>query len=217
MPQSSEGENMRRLSISILLLFLASLASAQMPAATPFSGDLTMKTKGGENMNGKMYFSGTKMRWDMNAKGHDSVMIMDMPAKVSYMVMPQQKMYMEMRLGEHGRGPKMTDLKTYDPNNPCAQSTDMTCEKAGSETVNGRSTDKWLFKKKSSGELMSTTWLDKKVHFPVKSLTKDGTEMDLTNIQESMPAASLFEIPSGYKKFDMGAMMGGQMQKPDDT
>ena len=45
----------------------------------------------------------------------------------------------------------------------------------------------------------------------MKTVSSEGTEMDLTNIQERSPSASLFEIPAGYRKFDMGAMMGGQM------
>jgi hypothetical protein len=34
----------------------------------------------------------------------------------------------------------------------------------------------------------------------------------LTNIQEGEPAASLFQIPAGYTKMDMGNMM--QMGRP---
>ncbi|HWR17610.1 MAG TPA: DUF4412 domain-containing protein [Terriglobales bacterium] len=202
---------MRKFAVVILFAFVASLALAQVPGAVPFSGDLTMKAKGGETMNGKMYFSGTKMRWDMNAAGHQSIMINDIPGKVSYMVMPQQKMYMEMRAGQQSmhRGPKMPDLKSYDPTNPCSAATDMTCEKVGTETVNGRTTDKWLFKNKKDGSTM-TVWLDKKIHFPIRTQTNDAT-IELNNIQEGMPAASLFEIPSGYQKFSMGGMMGGQM------
>jgi outer membrane lipoprotein-sorting protein len=211
-PSEVKEEFMRKLSLAALLLFVVSLAFAQIPGATPFSGDLTVKSTGGETMNGKMYFSGSKIRWEMNAKGHDSVMIMDLPQKISYMVMPQQKMYMEMRLGQHmGRGPKMPDFKTYDPNNPCAQNEDMTCEKVGTETVNGRSTDKWLFKSKKKADHTMNVWIDKKIHFPVRTVTSEGTQSDLTNVQEGPQTASLFEIPAGYRKFDMGAMMGGQM------
>jgi hypothetical protein len=197
------------------LLFAATILLAQTPGATPFSGDLTVKGKGGETMNGKMYFSGSKMRWDMNTKGHESAMIMDLPRQVTYMVMPQQKMYMEMKLGQHtGRGPKMPDFKTYDPGNPCAQLPDTTCEKVGSETVNGRSTDKWMFKNNKTGHT-TTTYLDKKIHFPIRSISDEGTQTDLTNVQEGMPSASLFELPSDYKKFDMGAMMSGQAPEPN--
>jgi len=202
---------MRKFAVAIVFAFIASIVMAQVPGAVPFSADMTMKpAKSPDRMNGKMYFSGSKMRWDMSMRGRDSVMITDIPGKVSYMVMPQQKMYMEMRADQMQHGPKMDNFKSYDPNNPCANAEDMTCEKGGSETVNGRAADKWIFKKKSTGKLVMTTWLDKKIHFPVKSLMEDGTEMDLTNVQEGAPAASVFEIPAGYKKFDMGAMMGGQ-------
>jgi outer membrane lipoprotein-sorting protein len=204
----------RKLAIAVLLLSVVSLACAQIPGVTPFSGDLTVKGRNGEGMAGKMYFNGSKMRWDMNAKGHASTMIMDLPKQVSYMIMPEQKMYMEMKLGQHtGRGPKMPDFKTYDPNNPCGQVENTACEKVGSETVNGRSTDKWLFKNKNTGET-TTAWLDKKIRFPIRTTTSDGTQSDLTNVQEDAPSASLFEVPSGYRKFDMGAMIGGQMPQP---
>jgi len=171
---------------------------------------MTIKSHGGHDMNGKVYFNGSKMRMDMTGGGHNMAMIHDMPGKVSYMLMPEQKMYMEMRAGQNmmQRGPKMPDLKSYDPEHPCASEPDMICEKAGSETVNGRSTDKWIFKHKNNSE-MTTAWVDKKLHFPVKTMGSDGSEMDLTNIQEGKPSASLFEIPAGYRKFDMGAMMGG--------
>jgi hypothetical protein len=203
------GGIVRKISLVVLLL-AATFMLAQLPGAVPFSGDLTIKSKSGEAMTGKMYFSGSKMRWDMNAKGRESAMLVDFPTQTSYMIMPQQKMYMEMKLGQHaGRGPNLRELRSYDPNNPCAQLTDTTCEKVGTETVNGRSTDKWIFKNSKTGHT-TTTYLDKKIRFPIRSTTDNGTQTDLTNVQEGMPSASLFELPSGYKKFDMGAMMGGQ-------
>jgi hypothetical protein len=154
------------------------------------------------------------MRMDMNAEGHNMAMIHDMPGKVTYMLMPQQRMYMEMHAGQNTmqRGPKMPDLKSYDPEHPCANEPDMVCEKVGSETVNGRSTDKWIFRNKKSGDT-TTAWVDKKLHFPVKTVNSGGSEMNLTNIQEGTPSASLFEIPAGYRKFDMGAMMGSHAQQ----
>ncbi len=196
--------------LTVVVALCCAVVSAQI-GMTPFSGDMSVKSKGGQNMNGKVYFSGTKMRMDMNAEGHEVAMIHDMPGKVTYMLMPQQHMYMEMHPGQNTpmRGPRMPDLKSYDPEHPCAAEANMTCEKVGSETMNGRSTDKWVFKNKDSGE-STTAWIDKKLHFPVKTLNSEGSEMNLTNIQEGTPSASLFEIPSGYRKFDMGAMMGGR-------
>ena len=59
---------------------------------------------------------------------------------------------------------------------------------------------------------MSNVWIDQKLHFPIKSVSEDST-WELTNIKEGEPDASLFEIPAGYHKMDMGGMMQG-MQPP---
>jgi outer membrane lipoprotein-sorting protein len=202
---------MRRFAIGAVLLVVVVSVFAQMPGFTPFSGDMTSKMSDGKSMNGKVYFTTNKMRMDMNMGGKDAVLINDTAKSTSYMIMPSQKMYMEFHAGQGMRGvPKMSDLKSYDPNNPCAQSPEVTCEKQGSETVNGRSTDKWLMKNKKDSST-STLWIDKKLHFPVRTVTKDA-QMDLTNIQEGEPSASLFEIPTGFRKFDMGAFAGGRPQ-----
>jgi hypothetical protein len=79
----------------------------------------------------------------------------------------------------------------------------------GSETVNGRSAEKWLFKNKKNGETMNL-WIDRKIMYAIRMVGKD-MQMDLTNVREGMPPSSLFEIPAGYRKFDMGGMMHGQM------
>lgn len=208
---------MRRVFLTIVLICAACLAFAQMPGATPFSADMAMNMKNGKAMNGKVYVGGGKMRQEFNAEGHEVIQIIDPQRKVTDMLMPQQKMYMEMAYGQmmqQHRGPKMPDLKSFDPHNPCAQSEDMTCEQAGTETVNGRTTEKWLFKNKKTGDI-NTVWIDKKIMYAVRMQSKD-MQMDLTNIKEGMPDASLFQIPPGYRKLDMGGMMRGQMpQTPD--
>jgi len=203
---------MRKVFQVIVLMSAACLAYAQMPGSTPFSADMAMNMKDGKAMNGKIYVGGGKMRQEFNAEGHEMIQIIDLQRKVSDMLMPQQKMYMEMAYGQMGqqrRGFKLPDLKSFDPTNPCAQSEDMTCEKVGTETVNGRSTEKWLFKNKKTGDT-NTVWIDKKIMYAIRTQSKD-MQMDLTNVKEGMPDASLFQIPPGYRKFDMGGMMGGQM------
>ncbi len=204
---------MRRISIVLLLLCAATIAYSQMMAgATPFSADMGMKMKDGKDMNGKVYVGGGKMRQEFNAEGHEMIQIIDLQRKVSDMLMPQQKMYMEMAYGQMAqqkRGFKLPDLKSFDPNNPCAQSEDVTCERVGNETVNGRNTEKWLFKNKKTGDT-NTVWIDKKIMYAIRMQSKD-MEMNLTNVKEGMPDASLFQIPAGYRKLDMGGMMRGQM------
>lgn len=198
--------------VVVTALFGLCLSAAAQMGPSPFSADMTVKNTQGPPMAGKFYYSGQKLRMDVNESGHDAIIIHDIPGQVSYMLMPQQKMYMEMRAGQNGmmhRGPDLRNLRSFDPDHPCATLTNTTCEKAGSETMNGRSTDKWIFTDKTNGQ-KSTAWIDKKIHFPVRVVNENGSQTDFTNIQEGAPSASLFEIPSGYRKFDMGAMMGGR-------
>ncbi len=55
---------------------------------------------------------------------------------------------------------------------------------------------------------VSNIWIDQKLHFPIKTVSEDSS-WELSNIKEGEPSASLFEIPSGYQKMDMGSMMQG--------
>lgn len=203
-----------RLSLMSLVLVLACWAlplQAQLSSPPQFSTDMTTKSPGGESTHGKMYFGGTRVRIDTNAGGREVQIINDLAKKTSYMIMPQQKMYMEMSatgpMGAHSRTP---DVKPVDPNNPCANQEGVTCKKVGSETVNGRSCDKWEFRGEHRKQ---TVWIDQKLHFPVKSVTSDGTIVEMTNIKEGAQPASLFQVPAGYQKMDMGGMM---RQRPEE-
>jgi hypothetical protein len=78
------------------------------------------------------------------------------------------------------------------------------CRKVGDESVNGRNAVKYEATN-SKGET-GHFWLDPKLRFPVKWDGKNNAG-ELRNIQEGTQSASLFEIPSGYTKMDMGGMM----------
>lgn len=207
--------NTRRLVLGyIAVVILAVMAAAQIPTGIPqFSADMKMSGHGGGGMNGKIYFGGQKMRFEMNAGGHASVMISDPAKKTMYMLMPQEKMYMEMNAnmaGGRGRGPHMPDAKPMDPSNPCSTDSNYTCKKAGTETMNGRACDRWEFTSKSNPKENHTTWIDQRLHFPIKNVGSEGDVWELQNLKEGSQAASLFEVPSDYTKMDMGGMMGGR-------
>ena len=102
------------------------------------------------------------------------------------------------------RMPKLQDLKS----DPCAGNQDVTCKKVGTETVNGRSCDKWEATKKDGQK--DTFWIDQKLRFPIKTQTGNVTT-EFTNIKEGAPDPALFKVPAGYRKLDAGAFGG---QKP---
>jgi uncharacterized protein DUF4412 len=196
----------RRVGMYGVLLLLVVLATVPLWAQQPpqFSSDLKFTGARGAS-TGKLFYGGEKVRMDLNAQGRDSIIINDLSRKVGYMLMPQQKMYMEMNTEGQGgrRGP---DWRVYDAANPCANVPDTTCQKIGADTVDGRLCNKWQFTGKNS-PLNRTVWIDEKSGIPIKSAMGDGSTVELTNIKEGPQNTSLFEIPAGYQKFDMGNMM----------
>lgn len=201
--------------LAICVLFLlSSFALAQMPQ--PFSADMSITSSNGNvNMKSKMFLALPKMRVDMADTGQHQggpfggkmSMIMDGETKMAYMLMPEAQMYMEFPADSKSpmmqRMPNLKDLNS----DPCAGRQDVTCKKAGTETVNGRSCDKWEATDKTGKK--ETFWIDQKLHFPIKSQTADGMTTEFTNIKEGAQDPALFKVPSGYRKFDAAAM-GGQ-------
>src|SRR5262245_43032933 len=115
-----------------------------------------------------------------------------------------------------------------DPDNPCPQWQAMakesarmlnpadaegnwTCRRVGPETVNGRSTVK--FEGVTPKGEHHFGWIDPKLRFLVKSEGANGTGMELQNIKEGPQQASLFEVPAGFQKLDMGKGMQQLMQQ----
>lgn len=82
------------------------------------------------------------------------------------------------------------------------------CTKVGNDTVNGRNTVK--YEGVSNKGDKNHFWVDRKLHCVIKTDEGSGGGFELRNIQEGSQPASLFEVPAGYTKFDMGAMMRSQ-------
>ncbi len=161
-----------------------------------------------------MYFTNSHMRMDMQGTSHGAaIIITNTSTQTTDMLMPQQHMYMEFKADQAmaRRSGMMPSIKPFsDPGNPCAGDAGATCKNVGVEQVNGRTCDHWQITHKDGS--VSNVWVDQKLHFPIKSVSADST-WELTNIQEGEPDASLFVIPSGYRKMDMGGMVQG-MQPP---
>lgn len=187
------------------------------PQVTPFSADMqstATPAQGGamKEMSGKVYVSREHMRMDFTGMGGPGrgrmIMITNVAAKTSDILMPEQHMYMEVKTDQTQgrRGGMAPDIKPLaDPHNPCASLEGSTCKNLGTDQVNGRTCDHWQVTDKNGK--VSNAWIDQKIHFAIKAVSQDSS-FELTNIKEGEPAASLFEIPPGYQKMDMGSMQG---------
>lgn len=202
--------SMIRISCAVTLLIVASVALAQ----TEFSADVvdTSNQKAGRGPT-KVYFGKDKLRFDSadntDPRNGGSV-IFDLNNESWTVLMVKQHMYVEMPSKMMENRGMFHFFRTGDVENACsdwqklAKNQHGTCHKVGTETVNGRNCVKYEGTN-DNGET-STVWLDSRLRFPVKWQGKNSGG-ELQNIKEGAQPASLFEIPSGYTKFDMGSMM----------
>lgn len=188
-------------------------AAAQVPQLTPFSANFqvtsTRMQGSSQQMSGKIYVDRNHMRMETSGGPlGDAIMITNLTTKTTDTLMPAQHMYMEFNAGQMmGRRPGMPNIKSYpDPNDPCANQEGVTCKNLGVEQVGGRSCVHWQITDKNGK--VGNVWIDQNLHFPIKVADNDSS-WELTNIQEGQPAATMFEVPPGYQKMDMGSMMQG--------
>jgi len=203
---------MRNRFCRLFCLVLFSLSAAAVFAQEDFSAEIVKSNKGQQLSEGKIYVTKDKMRFESEG-GNDrnAVAIVNFATRTNRVLMPTQKMYIEM---PGGMGPAAQRTRNFfrpaDPENACSDWMKLTtkpgaeCHKVGSATVNGRNTVEYEAKSSDGGA--GHIWLDRKIVFPVKWDDKDGGGGELRNIKEGSQPASLFEIPSDYQKMDLGSM-----------
>ncbi len=193
------------------------LAATAWPAGmtqprVEYSADQTISGEG-QTFQSKIFRAREKQRMEMSAGGTGQVFITRLDKKVSWVLMPEQRMYTELSLGQAQQNAP-NDLRE------CAMET----TKAGAETVNGYATTRYNMKAtcpdgtRYSGSIWAT-----KDDIPVKTdATLQGASgagrrvvIELRNLKIGKQDPALFDIPQGYSKFTIpafggsGGLMGG--------
>jgi len=172
---------------AILALFAVVTATACY--AEDFSADMVTYADQG-SFRAKIFLSGEKSRIEMPGV----VTISRMDKKAVWMLMPDQKMYME---------------QPFDPRSTMGMrdkiSGEVERKAEGSEMVDGRMAKKYFVTVVVDGKTESVyQWIDESVSIPVKTAAFDGSwSSEFKDIKVGRQDASLFEIPEGYKKMDM--------------
>jgi outer membrane lipoprotein-sorting protein len=179
---------MRRMLI-FFVIFSVSLAVQAFfgtaHATVEFSADMVIVPKGDEAMKGKIFVKGDKVRQETTEEDETQIMIIRPDKKVTWMITPDEKTYMEM--------PYQSSDKTFE---------EWTAEKEknakflGEETVSGMPCKK--FEIVEDGE-KTVFWLTKQFPFPIKVEDSEVT-MEYKNIKLGSLDDSLFELPAGYEK-----------------
>lgn len=153
----------------------------------------------------KVYSTPTMERREMSAGGQQIIAITRHDKKVVWNLMPEEKMYVEMPIGESASNKEAkTDLAAYK-----IEQTPM-----GQETINGivMNKGKMIMTGKDGSKMGGFMWTTKEGiiakldALSVEQGKKDRFKLEAQNLKIGKQLASLFEIPKGFEKMDMGAM-----------
>jgi hypothetical protein len=191
---------MKRLIPGVLTVVIA-LSATVTAFAFDFSSDM-VTTSNGQKYTSKIYMQGKKLR--MESPQQPGYNIMRSDKNVMWMVMPEQKSYMEMKV-DPSKQPR-TEEKVEG---------EVSRRLLGPETIDGRPTDKYeiIYKEKENTTKMHQ-WMARDIKFPVKTAAVDGSwTVEYKNIKMGSQADTLFEVPAGYTKMGMpnmkDALQGG--------
>lgn len=187
------------LAASLLLGYWTTASAAQ------FSADMVQNASG-MTQSMRYYMGDQMMRTEIkDESGQAMASIVDLKARKMIQLMPAEKMYIELPLGDEA-ATWAADSKT--------QQQYYEMKHVGSETVNGYACDKYELIPKQAGLERSTTWIAKKLGYPIRTVGK-GFSMDLKNIKEGTQPAALFQVPAGYQRMTMpGFGTGGHGSTP---
>jgi len=214
---------MRGLKVFLMFFILTAIISAQ-----GFEGFVKYKIDAaGESTNLKYYKKGDMMRMEPELKEMQMGGAIIFKGDKTYMLMPGQKMYME--IGDNMPGMMGGQLK--DDSKMDDEDFEKPTNTGETKDILGYTCEKWIFKDaENTVELWAAKGLGDFVmlsspmaqqgmpdwyneiseggFFPmvVKAMDVDGnveSKMEVVEIDEESVPDSMFEIPSGYKKFSM--------------
>lgn len=193
---------------AIFLLGSAYAANAGNYDGPGFSGTAWFGESGHKvEQMGTVHVGSAGFLMNMETQGQKVSSLAKWDSDVVVTLMHDQKMYMEIP-------PNQSGWEEYESRACMGYQNG---KKQGSETVNGRSTEKWRCTGQTmvpDGETASdaTVWYDPELKFGIKSVDDNGETFEIRDFQIGAQKASIFKVPGGYKKFDMNAMMQ-QMQQ----
>ena len=156
-------------------------------------------------MPGKVFSSGDLERRENTIRGHQSIIIRNRQKQLTWILMPEQRMYME----GSGRGEKDPAFAW--------ENAEVELTRIGTETVNGVDSDKFrVVSRTTDGETSEgLVWLTREnipVRYDLTTQTRGKplrVTMECSRLTLGPQEPGLFQIPDGYSKIPMPGMMGG--------
>jgi len=164
----------------------------------------TVTEVAGQTMETRVYYTPGHQRNEIDTMMGKQVMLIDFERQVAYMLMPEQKAYMEMPMGVGGMG------GVVQPSNPEGS---VEHEVVGREIVDGQETTKYRFAVSTpDGSTRGFVWVtDDGILMRSESETLLGSNdqtpgrmvITLKELEIGPQDPTLFDLPSDYQKIEM--------------
>lgn len=199
----------RRVGTFLIALCGAIVVHAQNPSNVEYSADSIIETEDGA-VKGKIFIAPGKERREMTDAGSQMVNITRNDKKVVWMLMPEEKMYMEMPIGAGNPSTRKEELSAYKIEQTVV----------GPETLNGVETTKSkIIMSDKDSKMGGFMWSTKEgIMLKIDAISidkgkKDRFKMELSNLKIGKQDPALFEIPQGYQTMSMPGMDMESMKK----
>jgi hypothetical protein len=154
----------------------------------------------------KVYVAPGKQRKEQDLGGNTQVSIIRMDKGVMWMLMPDEKMYMEMSLQQAQAQDPGVDLSAYT----------MERTEVGPEAINGQQAVKYkiIMEGADGTKLGGFQWVvNPGIQVKLDAISREANskeriKMELTNLTIGRQDPALFEIPKGYTKMTMPSIPG---------
>jgi hypothetical protein len=213
--------NLRPTSKGILALATACLATSAAAQATSFSADMvmTMSGKAAEQAKEmaaktgrpmplthtmKVRVSGTKFRYEVNEGPLPGVVFSDLGVEdgKAYMLQPSRKTYSEIPADKNRKNSNELAQFLRVGGDICKLTTRYpTCKRLDKTSVAGRPCQR--YEAVRSDGRKETLCVDETLRFPLQ-VVGEGSTTELRNIEVGPQDPSLFKVPAGYTKTNLG-------------
>lgn len=189
--------------VALIGLLIPVVAHAAEREQVEYAAIRTMEMSGAV-MTGPISFTPMKQRDEIDMKGTRMITITRRDKGVAWQLMPDQKMYMETKLGAVSED-RPADLSGY-----TIETTEI-----GPEVVNGIATtkNKLIMTAKDGSKFGGFSWVTaegitlKSDAIAMAKGSKERIRMELTDLVVGPQDPSNFEIPAGYSLMNMSNMM----------
>ena len=185
------SRNLLFVSALILVVFLAIACRVRTGS---YTADIStgMPSAGLPQMSGRLYLSDDHIRLDWGLMSD----VFDLKQRKGWRIMRDANAYME--LGSN-------DLSSFAPemtNGSLCSHTQVPseCKLVGTEVVEGRTAKKWNVFNPNGFHV--SFWTDEQLGITLRMAMSETTTYQVTNLRQDSVPASMFQLPSGYRKVE---------------